>query len=160
MQQNENDSAATIAPLTSSECVADLLLAGHAVRVRVQGRSMNPLIPDGTVLTLAPVTASALRLGDVALYRSPDGRLICHRLLARRRIAGTTKLGFRGDAFTIPLEWIEATGIMAKAVQRGGVRLDRPARRWAGWLYAWGRWIISRTRIKLGSWRRRIMCRH
>ena len=118
---------------------------------------MYPLIPDGSVLTLVPAPASALRLGDVALYRSHDGRFICHRLLARRHIAGTTQLGFRGDAFAIPLDWVDSANIMAMVAQQDGIRLDHPARRLAGWLYAWGRWLFSRTRIKLGAWRRQIL---
>lgn len=141
-------------PLTSSECVADLLLAGNSVRVRVQGQSMYPLIHDGAVLTLEPSQAAALRLGDVALYRSPDNRLICHRLLARRDGAKASLLGFRGDAFAVPLEWVDEKAVLGRAIQRDEVRLDRATRRWAGWLYAWQRGLTARARIRLGAWRR------
>lgn len=153
MEHNEKKPNPAL-PLTSSECVADLLLAGNSVRVRVQGRSMHPLIHDGAVLTLEPSHAAALRLGDIALYRSPDNRLVCHRLLARRDRAKTTLLGFRGDAFTVPLEWVDEKAVLGRAIQRDEVMLDRVTRRWAGWIYAWQRWLTARARIKLGAWRR------
>lgn len=122
---------------------------------------MAPAIPDGAILTITPATAETIRLGDVVLYETPDGRTVCHRLLARRhtRQSGPT-LGFRGDAFTAPLEWIPGTGVIGKAMACDLTRLDNGFNRWAGWFHAWGYWMISRARIKLGGWRRRLTSHH
>jgi hypothetical protein len=158
--EQDNDRSDIAVPLTSSECVADLLLAGHPVRVRVQGRSMSPLIQDGAVLTLEPTQGAALRLGDVALYRSADNRLVCHRFLVRRQVGTTTWLGFRGDAFAIPLEWVEGQAVLGRATQRDDLLLDCATRRGVGWIYAWQRWLTVRARIKLGAWRRRLFKIH
>ena len=145
-----------IMTLTSSDCVADLLRKGHVVRVRVQGRSMAPLIPDGSVLTLQPIPGNRLQLGDVALYSSHGDRQVCHRLLARRQSDVGTLLGFRGDAFTDALEWVTASSVTGKVVMLDDAHVDNPISRSVGWTRAWRRWIFARARIKLGAWRRRM----
>lgn len=143
--------------LVDSEGVAELLLAGHSVQVKVRGKSMTPRIPDGTLLTLEPLVSTTLpRIGDIVLYRSNIGRLVCHRLLARR---GTARFGFRGDAFTCPLEWVEASRLLGKAIRRDGARIDTPVQRWSGLAQAWWRWSLGRTRIRMGSWKRRLFTR-
>ena len=53
--------------------------AGRTVRVRARGGSMHPLIPDGSVVELAPVHRP-LRVGDVVAAARGDDLLI-HRVV-------------------------------------------------------------------------------
>lgn len=141
--------------LASAACVAELLGSGHWVRVRVAGRSMHPRIPAGSVLTFAPVGTDALHRGDVVLYRSAGDRFMCHRLLACRQTGGRRQWGLRGDAFATAMEWIAPEAIVGCAVHCNGTSLRRPLPRVLDWLRAWFHWSAARTRIRLGSLRRR-----
>lgn len=145
------------APLiASSEAVADCLRAGHPVRVRVQGSSMAPAIQHGEVLILEPVAPSSLELGDVIFYQSGANHFTCHRLLARRPSPGGIIFGFRGDAYTTPLKWVESSCILGKATHLDTQRLDTIGRRWHALVRAWFRQAKARTGITLGAWRRRM----
>jgi hypothetical protein len=141
-------------PLASSAGVAELLLAGHSVKVRVQGQSMAPSIRDGAVLTLAPANGATLRLGDVGYYRAAGGRFACHRLLARRRLPDAARLGFRGDAFTSALEWIPGGDVIGIVVEVDNRSITNPAWRWAGLTRAWRKWALARIGVSLGAGRR------
>ncbi len=144
--------------LTATEEVEKLLLSGHSVRVRVQGQSMTPEIPDGAVLTFDPVTlTTTLRLGDIALYKSAGGnRFTCHRILSRRASQTTVHFGFRGDACTAPLEWVESSRIIGKAVEQNGQPFSTPRRRWKGFLRARARGLIATALLLLRTQRRRL----
>lgn len=141
-------------PLASSAGVAELLLAGHSVKVRVQGQSMTPSVRDGTVLTLAPATGASLHLGDIGYYRSAGARFACHRLLARRRIPDAVILGFRGDAFTSALEWVNTNDVIGIVVEVDGRSIATRSWRWAGLTHAWRKWALARIGVTLGAWRR------
>lgn len=61
---------------------ASLLRSGCAVRLRLRGWSMKPLLPSGSLVSIAPATGRP-RKGDVILYEaSPQGPLIAHRVTA------------------------------------------------------------------------------
>lgn len=43
---------------------------------------MYPFIKDGDVITVSPLRARGLRVGEVAAFRSGEDRLVIHRVIA------------------------------------------------------------------------------
>ena len=72
------------------------LRRGDAARLEVCGGCMHPQIRSGDVALVEPI--SRLRIGDVALARTHDGTLVCHRVL---RIADN-RLLLAGDRSLYP----------------------------------------------------------
>ncbi len=62
------------------DLTTELLSQGTTVRFRPSGRSMYPSIREGELVTVEPVVASDVTLGDIVLYRSQRG-LIAHRVI-------------------------------------------------------------------------------
>lgn len=88
------------------DVVAELLGRGHSVRFRAYGRSMHPTIRDGEEIVVEPLAASAVRVGDVALYRSQRG-VVAHRVVRiarteRRRLSDEQKHRRAGHSVLIP----------------------------------------------------------
>lgn len=75
-----------------------LLAQGVCVRFRAGGASMQPAIADGDAVVLAPVSAVAVRPGDVVLY-CRGLRSIAHRVVRISRAKqNVTALLLCGDA--------------------------------------------------------------
>jgi hypothetical protein len=112
---------------------AQLLREQMAVRFRAPGRSMEPAIHDGDVLTVHPTSQSRPRPGSVLLYMS-SGRPIAHRVLLRWRGAWLT----RGDACRRTPERVldeDILGVVVACEHSGRtLRMERPWTRWCGWL--------------------------
>jgi len=62
------------------DLTTELLSRGTTVRFRPSGRSMYPSIREGELITVEPVVASDVTLGDIVLYRSQRG-FIAHRVI-------------------------------------------------------------------------------
>ncbi len=62
------------------DLTTELLRQGTTVRFRPSGRSMYPSIREGELVTVEPVVASDVTLGDIVLYRSEMG-VIAHRVI-------------------------------------------------------------------------------
>lgn len=62
---------------------SDVLGRGVPLRFKAGGHSMAPLIRDGDVVTISPLSARP-RIGDVVAYLDVGGRLVVHRVAARR----------------------------------------------------------------------------
>jgi signal peptidase I len=62
------------------ELIVDLLMNGHRVKFRAPGYSMYPTILHEDVITVEPVDPSAVRVGDIVLYRN-ENSLIAHRVI-------------------------------------------------------------------------------
>jgi hypothetical protein len=108
-----------------ADLVEEILRGGAAVRFQASGRSMQPTIADGDVITIEPVLASELREGEVALYRSERG-LMAHRLRARAPGANG-RCTFRGDARGARDERVRSERIMGRLVriERQGAQMPR-----------------------------------
>jgi translation initiation factor IF-1 len=65
----------------SAVLAAELLEAGHDLRVRVSGNSMRPFLKDGDVVTIRKTPLAALKKGDILFCRCDNDVLILHRLL-------------------------------------------------------------------------------
>src|SRR5271157_2210492 len=64
--------------------VRELLREGLAVRLRVRGRSMEPYVVDGDLITLRSVVPRAIRLGDLVFSQEPGVAPLLHRVVSRR----------------------------------------------------------------------------
>lgn len=59
----------------------DLLKRGTPVRFRANGKSMQPTISEGEIITVEPVKPSLVKRGDIVLYQNHCG-VIAHRVVA------------------------------------------------------------------------------
>lgn len=64
------------------ELAAQRLASGRPFELRARGDSMRPTIPDGALVTLAPLGTRGVRVGDVVLLQVGEGAVI-HRVVAR-----------------------------------------------------------------------------
>jgi hypothetical protein len=87
------------------------LADGRFARLRLSGISMEPTIPPGARLVLAGCEPAAIRVADLVVYEDAD-RLICHRVLRRRRAQLLTK----GDRLRVPAAWVAATSVIGRVV--------------------------------------------
>ena len=148
------------------DLTTELLSQGTTVRFRPSGRSMYPSIREGELVTVEPVVASEVTLGDIVLYRSRRG-LIAHRVIQVRRpqvepnafgaagfslraSSGEETLGFflQGDSSLSQDEPVGAQQILGRVirVQRNGrslalasrgAKMRHRARRLASGLKGW-----------------------
>ena len=121
--------------------ISDILNSGHRVRFRAPGYSMYPTILHQDVITIEPVDASAVKVGDIILYRVQQS-LIAHRVVkilkrseknshsapqgpqdrsgspfgARPSTSETLSFILRGDARPFSDEPINAEQILGKVV--------------------------------------------
>ncbi len=83
---------------TFADVVGEVLGRGARVRFRASGLSMAPAIAEGDAITVEPVAADRLHLGDVVLCRTARG-VVAHRLVSRDRSdRGELVLVLQGDA--------------------------------------------------------------
>jgi hypothetical protein len=108
-------------------------------RAYARGSCMVPVIRDGDLLTFQPAEASALRVGDVALYRAAGNCLFAHRVVGQRVEGNRLVLTTRGDSTLGPGEEVRAGQVLGRVVraQRGGrsFALDRGTWQAAGRLW-------------------------
>jgi signal peptidase I len=135
------------------DVVTDLLRRGHSVRFRAKGSSMHPTIREGEAITVAPAEPSAVRRGDVILYRFARG-VIAHRVAGiERGPDGTLVFVPRGDASQSGDEPVEQLAILGRvvAVERGGRTLNPASSGARALAVAW----VAAARL-LGSLRARL----
>ena len=80
------------------ELANELADAGASFRFTARGWSMYPLVREGDVLQVVPVSFSELGIGDVVFYRSGD-RLLAHRVIGFVFEADQVRIRARGDGF-------------------------------------------------------------
>jgi signal peptidase I len=112
-----------------AELSAEILRQGGSFQFRAHGSSMTPFIRNGDLLTIAPVDAASLEIGDVALYRTRRDRIIAHRVVGRTTQGGELVIETRGDArlaSDMPVSGDRVLGRVVRIRQGGRVyRLDR-----------------------------------
>jgi signal peptidase I len=87
---------------------------------------MHPTIREGETITVEPVTASAVNVGDIVLYRLDDG-LIAHRVKGIEGAEGNgTRFILRGDASGNSDAPVNAEQILGRviSVERAGRSID------------------------------------
>jgi signal peptidase I len=70
---------------------------GHPALV-IEGGSMAPKIPLGSLVILNAGVPADPRVGDVVAFRTPSGTTITHRVTSVARIGATAYIGTKGDA--------------------------------------------------------------
>lgn len=123
------------------ELSAEILRQGGSFQFRAHGSSMTPLIRDGDLLTISPVDAASLEIGDVALYRTCRDRIIAHRVVGKTTQDGELVLETQGDARLAsdrPVPGGRVMGRVVRVQRRARVyRLDREPWRLAARLWIW-----------------------
>jgi len=119
------------------DLTTELLSQGTTVRFRPTGRSMYPSIREGELITVEPVVASDVTLGDIVLYRSERG-LIAHRVVGTSPTQSSVlspHYFLRGDSSLSCDETVTPEQILGRVirVQRNGRSLalaTRGAKMW------------------------------
>jgi len=123
-----------------AELSADLLHAGFALRFTAQGSSMMPLLKSGDILTVKPVQAQQVRIGDVLLCSVSTERLVAHRIIRRRWADNGFAFLLQGDRVDKPDGWITQDQIHGRveSLERSGRQIDlnTPAARLLGLMQA------------------------
>ncbi len=111
------------------ELSAKVLSRDGSFCFRARGFSMVPFIRDGEILTIEPVKAATLDMGDIAFCRITGGRLVAHRVVGREVLDGREILTMRGDAPSSSYDRVLAEQVLGRVVgvHRGEklIRLDR-----------------------------------
>jgi len=68
----------------------------------IQGSSMEPAIPFGSLIVDAPVVPEALKVGDVVTIRAENGVAISHRVTRIAVVGSERRLEVKGDANRAP----------------------------------------------------------
>lgn len=109
-----------------ADAAADLLASGCRLRFRATGRSMQPAISDGEMITVEPVSVADVRRGDIVLYRTQKC-VIAHRVQKIERDSERVAvLLLRGDTcehFDGPVLPSQVLGRVV-TVDRGGRQID------------------------------------
>lgn len=93
-----------------------ILNNGGSFSFKAHGSSMYPFICDGDILTVEQVEYSALKVGDIAFYRSSDDRLIVHRVVDKKLQSNKLMLLMRGDSVFNNDGWIYSDQVLGKVV--------------------------------------------
>jgi hypothetical protein len=113
--------------------LVEALGKGRSVTWRAIGHSMEPTIPPGSVVRVAPCQEGGVRRGEVVACLRPDGGLALHRVVARD---ATGRVRTWGDALPRPDDW--APRVVGRVV---GLP-ERPGRSW--WFRLKGRVRVAR----------------
>jgi len=89
----------------------------------VASRSMEPALHVGDLVIALPASPSDIKVGDVVIYRSPEGKLIIHRVIDRRVVAGEYRYLTKGDNNAMPDQdprnpytWVPEDRVLAKVM--------------------------------------------
>ncbi len=114
MQDNSSMKSIVLAILL---CASSVFAADRLITVLPTG-SMEPTLHGGDVLTVEAVPFSALRVGDIIVFRTLKFGLIVHRIVEIRRGKLWTKgdANFRRDSF-----WVMPSHVVGRVrgVRRG-----------------------------------------
>jgi len=101
-----------------SSLLAAVTASGATVRIVAHGRSMLPSIRDGDALVVARAEGPPPLGAVVAIAAPPSGRLLFHRVVARRG----ARVLVRGDNVLQPDGWVEIPAVLGvvERVERGG----------------------------------------
>ena len=129
-----------------SPLLLDCLAQGQEVVLPVTGNSMTPFLRHGQdQVVLAACDATALRRGDVPLYRRESGQYVLHRIVRRVEKPHLTYI-MLGDA-----QWIEEPGIAPEQVLACAVGFVRDGKRYSC--------RSLRYRLRVGLWQLLRPCR-
>jgi hypothetical protein len=108
-----------------TEIVRERIGAGEPVWLPVRGRSMRPLLSDGTRVMVT--RARRVRAGDLLVYEC-EGAIVCHRVLDRRRGVLLTRADHGGGQAERVMP-AQIVGVVI-ALDRAGRVIDVTTRGW------------------------------
>lgn len=137
------------------ELLAQLLRAGHRVRVTAHGISMLPTIGDGQQVVLEPVQSCSARRGDIVYVQRADHSYALHRVV---RTFADGWLQTRGDAHWRLDDAVPADAVVGRvqddvSTNTGASRLQalqRSARVCTGLAWSWVRYRYESVKRWLG----------
>lgn len=113
---------------------------------------MSPSLCTGDEILARPVPLRFFRPGDLALYRRPEGSLVCHRVVSIKQLRETLWIACAGDDQPHDIEWIEAPEVLGRVE----VILPQKLGNLSGWklksanlYYLWRRHRIKRIPVML-----------
>ncbi len=129
------------------ELLARRLHSGESVVFIARGRSMRPLWPDGTRVTVCPLEGRRVRCGEVVLVRTLD-----HWVLHRVVVATRRRVWLRGerDAGLVSVPRAFVLGRVAEPQGYLG-RLPPRARQWLRWGLNWAWAAVRRVHVNPGA---------
>ena len=122
-----------------------LLQAGERVPLPVQGNSMAPFLVSGRDQVWLEKPQTALKTGDILLYRRTGGAYILHRV-CRIRAGSLTMIG---DAHSVREPGIRPEQVLGRVVRirRKGKLLEKGSLLWEFFAKVWIRMIPVRRPV-------------
>ncbi len=94
----------------------DILQQSHILRFRVMGKSMHPLIKDGSIIRAKSIDASRINCADIILYQNSQNRLVIHRVIKKQTSNGKSYFLARGDSSSQADDPVYPDKILGKVV--------------------------------------------
>jgi hypothetical protein len=113
--------------------------------LRLQGESMWPTIPAGSLVEVEPVSTHDIKLGDVVVWQR-DGKLVAHRVVQRMRAEPGVCLITKGDNCSSSDRGLPMEAVLGRV--RRTMNAD-PAALGRGWFWVL-RWHVRRFPDRLG----------
>jgi len=98
----------------------------NAVLLRVSGSAMRPALLDGDLVTVEPVNAHSVAMGDIVLYQSLRDTALIHRIVRLEQRTSGRFVVTRGDAsasLDVPVPIHHVMGRVT-SLDRGGERIE------------------------------------
>jgi signal peptidase len=130
------------------ELAVNILEAGHELRFRARGSSMHPLVRDGDILDVQPISGTAPGAGEVILYRSRGHGIVVHRVVGMLTQEEEDFLLVKGDAARAPDPQVPASRVLGRVVS-----IERHGRRSSSGSWTSGRAVPLYVRgFRLRRW--------
>jgi len=114
------------------ELITELLKDGYNVNFSAPGHSMYPTIMANEKILVAPIDPTAVRMGDIILYRA-NGRLVAHRVALIKKMKNDAinpdsdwSFILKGDASPTCDQPVKVEQILGKviSIERNGCSID------------------------------------
>jgi len=79
-----------------------LNILGVVTLAVVEGRSMEPTLQTGDLVLVVKASPNDIHVGDIVVYKKPDGTFIIHRVIEIKQISGQLYYVTQGDNNPIP----------------------------------------------------------
>lgn len=146
-------SVISIHELDSLALLQSLLQQGIAIRIRVFGISMQPLLKGGELVEIVPLCGTCFQLGDILFLCNRQGNPLIHRLIWWSFQYGMLHLLTKGDACAGFDSFVPTDRVLGRVRQiipdgEPPVSLDAPLLRLRSYLIV-GRTLFIHTLSKL-----------
>jgi len=125
---------------TARQLLEEALSNGHRVPFRLTGTSMLPLVWPGETIFLEKAKPEFLREGELIVFETTEA-LTAHRILRKKRKAGSYWFQPAGQEARIPDPWIRFSDVVGYAIEIGEDPAAMTRRKapsgWSGSLWSW-----------------------